>query len=154
MRGAPLLLALLLCLPALAAPATTQTRTVERLVAMPTPLGPVTALDDGHAWEVDVPADAQVFVKAEGQPGSLFYLRWGRPDAPDRPALAPSQEGGATLSPGTWRVTVDPAGGAAVRILVTFTGHYGDLDGGSPAPFTLRDVKGGNPCVLPGVCLA
>lgn len=157
MRGLPILTLVLLA--ALLAPAladtsgTTHTRTVERLVATPTPLGPVTVLDDGHVWEVDVPAGAQVFVKAKGAPGSLFYLRWHGPVSPYPPPLAaPAAEDGATLPPGVWRVTVDPAGGAAVTVAVTFAGHHGDL-GGPPASFTVRDVSGGNPCVVPGACL-
>lgn len=155
MRAAPILLALLVALPALAAPQpSSQTRTVDRLVAYPTPVGPVTLLDDGHAWEVGVPLGAQVFVHALGAPGSLFYLRSQGPGSPAMPPVAaPTQEDGATLGPGTWRVTVDPAGGAAIHVEVTFTGAYGDLDGGAPAPFTLRDLKGGSPCVAPGACL-
>jgi hypothetical protein len=111
-------------------------------------------LDDGHVWEVDVPVGAQVFVHAQGDVGSLFYLRWQGPGAPSAPLVAaPALEDGTTLGTGTWRVTVDPAGGVAVRVVVTFTGTYGDVDGGAPAPFTLRDVKGGSPCVVPGACL-
>ena len=155
MRGSPILLAVLLALPALAAETTgpTHTRAVDRLVAYPTPLGPVTVLDDGHVWEVDVPQGTQVFVHAKGAPGSLFYLRWSAADAPAPPLLAaPAAEDAATLRAGTWRVAVDPAGGAAVSVQLTFTGTYADLHG-APASFTVRDVKGGSPCVVPGACL-
>lgn len=157
MRGAPILATLLLALPLLASgaadTATTHTRTVDRVVAYPTPYGPVTLLDDGHVWEVDVPTGAQVFVHAKGAPGSLFYLRVHAAGAPSAPHVAaPTAEDGRTLPPGTWRVVADPAGGAAVKIVVTFRGHWADVDA-APAPFALHDVKGGSPCLLPGVCL-
>lgn len=159
-RGASILLVLLVAsalggiLADAESQASVQSRSVDRLVGYPTPYGPVTVLDDGHAWEVDVPLGAQVFVHAQGAPGSLFYLRWRGSDAPDPPLLAaPAPEDVATLGAGAWRVTVDPAGGVAVHVDVTFTGTYGDVTGGTPAPFTLRDLGGGSPCVVPGACL-
>lgn len=157
MRGVPVLVLLLaFALPAVAAPpASTHARTVEAPVAYPTPLGPVTALDDGHVWEVVVPNGASVHVDAEARAGSLFHLRAKAPGSSADPSLpsAPTLRDGVTLhSPGTWRVSVDPAVGAAVHVEVLFRGFFGGI-GGAPAPFEVRDVEGPNPCVVPGACL-
>lgn len=157
MRGNAILILVLLTLPALvgaAPPAATQIRTVERLVATPTPFGPLTVLADDHVWEVDVDVGRVVVVDALGSPGTLFHFRYHRAGTPEPGLEAPVPSISRPLhGPGTWRVVVDPAGGVANRIDLTFRGFVGDPDGGNPAPFALRDVKGSRPCVVAGACL-
>lgn len=157
MRGAFVVAVLVLTLVAAPAPASdgaTQTRSVRALAALPTPLGPVTALDDGHVWEVTVPTGVTVFVDATAAPGSLFHLDAHEPEKkPAWKPRAPTFRDGHTLPAGIWRVVLDPAAGAAVNVDLVFRGFVGDMAGGAPAAFGLRDIKGPNPCVVRGACL-
>lgn len=143
----------LLALPALTAETTTHAeRRVERLVATPTPLGPLRALGDEHAWRVDVPPEAVVLVEARSGANAPFTLR-AHPLGTAEPAWEPPAVAAARLlGPGSWRVAVDPAAGAAVRIDVAFRGHLVDV-GGAPASFAIHALEADQGCVVPGACL-
>lgn len=145
-----LLLLLLLASPAWSAPASHASRTVEALVALPTPAGPVTYLSDEAQWIVTVPDGVVVLVDARGN--APFHLRAAGPDGERVSTLTPALQAAALLDAGAWRVGVDPAGGALIRIDVTFDGYVSDV-GGAPAPFELRDVDDGDACVFQGTCL-
>lgn len=153
-RWSVLAIALLVSVPALAQTGTSFERHVERLVASPTPLGPLLVASDSAAWRVDVPAEAIVVVVAEGDPATPFLLRAAREGAAQDALALPTTHAGFVLSqPGAWRVTVDPLAGVAVDIRVSFRGHVAD-DGGAPAAFTLTDVDDARGCIVPGVCVA
>lgn len=133
--------------------ATRQTRVVERLVGTPSPLGPVLVLSDQTSWRVDNAGDTVVLIDAKADPPALFYLRVHRLDEPEPVVAYPGAHLSHLISaPGSWRVVVDPAGGAAVKVTVTFRGHVTDVDG-AHASFTLTDLEKAGGCVVPGVCL-
>lgn len=149
-----LAIALLVSVPALAETGTAFERHVERLVATPTPLGPLLLAADSASWRVEVPASAVVVVEAQGDAAAPFLLRASREGAAQDALALPTTHAAFLLSaPGAWVVTVDPLAGVAVDIRVTFRGHVADV-GGAPAAFTLTDVDDERRCVVPGVCLA
>lgn len=151
-----LALALMLSAPAVAAPVTSTfvERHVERLVARPTPIGPLTLGSDEASWRVSVPQHAIVVVEAVGNKTEPFILRAGRVGAAEDAMILPTTHAGFVLStPGDWRVRVDPLAGVAVDIVVTFRGHVADGDGG-PASFTLDDEPANPLCLFGSVCLA
>lgn len=126
---------------------------VDRLVATPTPAGPLTLLADDAAWRADVPAGAIVFVEAHAAPGSAFLLRCAPLGSPDTVVLPAATRQGCLLGhAGPWRVVVDPALGVATNITVTFRGAHVDIHG-IPAPFGLTLLRDGPGCVVPGACL-
>lgn len=147
------IVSLLVATSVLAAAGTHETRTLQRLVATPTPLGPATLLSDQAVWRVDVAEGTVVLVDASAGPNSPFYLRAHPLTSPEPTVGLPAFRQSFLLSPpGPWRVVVDPAAGAAVEITVTFRGSVSDVDG-APAAFTLTDLERGHGCVVPGVCL-
>lgn len=153
-RWCVVVIALVACAPALAESGTHFERHVERLVATPSPVGPVILLADDASWRLDVPTEAIVIVEAEGDAASPFLLRAAREGAAQDALTLPTSHAAFLLStPGAWIVTVDPLAGVAVDIRVTFRGQVAD-DGGAPAAFTLTDVEDRRTCVVPGVCLA
>lgn len=125
---------------------------VERLVAMPTPIGPLLVLGDAAVWRVDIPASAVVLVEAWSEETSPFYYRYERMGSAPSTFFVPSTHAGSILPPGAWRVTIDPAGGVAVDINVRFLGQTGGV-GGGPNEFTLTTIANDNPCLLATVCL-
>lgn len=153
-RWSVLAIALLVSVPALAETGTSFERHVERLVATPTPLGPLLLAGDSASWRVEVPAEAVVVVEAAGELPAPFLLRAAREGAAQDALALPATHAGFLLStPGAWVVTIDPLAGVAVDIRVTFRGHVAD-DGGAPAAFTLTDIEDARACIVPGVCLA
>lgn len=152
MRREILVVAILLAAgaPAMAATGVAFERHVERLVATPTPIGPVLVLSDRASWDVTLDAATILWVEAQAPDHSPFYLTT---DCGATFVTLPSSHDGRLCGkPGTWRVSVDPAGGAAVDITVRFRGHVGDLTG-APSPFTLTDVAADRGCVVLGACL-
>ena len=128
-------------------------RHVERLVATPTPLGPVLLAGDEAAWRVDVPAQAVVLVEASGERTEPFLLRATREGAAQSSLALPTTHAGFLLgTPGAWIVSVDPLAGVAVDIHVLFEGYVADAPG-APAGFTLTDAERSPLCVVPGACL-
>lgn len=149
-RASFVLLFLLLAAPAWAAPGSHHSRTVEALVALPTPIRPVAYLSDEAQWTVTVPEGVVVLVEARGN--APFRLSAVGPEGERIGALTPALHAATLLGAGAWRVGVDPAAGALVRIDVTFDGYVSDV-GGAPAAFELRDVDDGDACVFQGTCL-
>lgn len=119
-------------------------RRIERLVASPTPAGPLLLLSDAASWRVDVPNGALVHVEAEGSRTAPFYLRVDRMDAPPSTFPVPSSHSGYIVSAGSWRVMVDPAAGANVDITLRMS---------SAAPFTLTPIAHDRACLVASVCL-
>jgi len=141
--------ALLLCAPALAFE-----RHVERLVATPTPVGPLLLARDDAGWRVEIPPETIVFVDARGDPTTPFLLRATREGATQSSLALPTTRAGFVLAtPGAWIVNVDPLVGVAVDIEVHLRGYVTD-EGGAPATFTLTDAPTRTDCIVPGVCLA
>lgn len=150
-----LAVALLLSAPAVAAPMQGAffERHVERMVARPTPIGPVILYSDETSWKVSVPENATVLVEAKGDRTEPFVLRAGLDGAAEDSLILPTTHAGFALStPGDWRVRVDPLAGVAVDIVVTFRGHVSREDG-VPASFTLDEATPRPYCVLGSVCL-
>lgn len=154
MRGSLLIILLLgLAAPAWAGDASQFHHRVERLVASPTPAGPLTLLEDHAAWRADVPPGIVVLVEARSDGGALFALRCAPLAAPDALVLPAATRQACLLgSAGAWRVHVDPDAGAAVSVDVTFRGAFGDV-GQAPAAFSLTLLRDGPACVVPGACL-
>lgn len=161
-RQGPRVLALLLLLaPLVAASAvstTDATRLVTRTLASPTtlpaPLDAVTLLSDHAAWRVDIDPSAVVVVDARASDATPFWLRFHPWDAPTPQSPVPGARQSPTLSgavASAWRVEVDPALGADVRITVRFHGHVGDA-AGRPWPFLLTDAESSRGCAQ-GTCL-
>lgn len=142
-RITPVLLGLLLLVPLVGGTSDVVfVRHVERTLASPTPLGPLTLADDTAAWRAEIPAGVVVCVHAEAATPTPFWLRAQGGDvvlASPTPAL----QQGFLLPPGAWTVTLDPAAGAKVSIDVTFEGHYVDCVSGA-ARFSLQDLP--SPC--------
>lgn len=150
-----LAVAMLLSMPAAAVPAEGAffERHVERLVARPTPIGPITLYSDEASWSVRVPEHAVVLVEAIGNRTEPFVLRVGMEGAAEDSLILPTTHAGFALhTPGDWRVRVDPLAGVAVDIVVRFRGHVSD-DAGAPAVFTLDEAQPRLYCVLGSVCL-
>lgn len=139
------------------APAFAQTGTafdfhVERLVASPTPAGPVLLLSDAATWDLTLATPAIVWIDARATGGSLFLLTT---DCGPLGVSAPASHDVRICSrPGTWKIQVDPAAGVAVDILVRFRGYTHDV-GGAPAAFALEGTSAPDAtrCVVTGVCL-
>lgn len=130
----------------------THERVVKRVLGTPTPLGPAFVLSDETSWRADVPPGTVVFVEGSANATSPFYLRCKPLGTPDTFLALPATHQGCLLSPGSWRVAVDPAGGALVNVRVRFTGHVGEITG-IAAPFSLRNLTADGGCVIAGVCL-
>jgi hypothetical protein len=140
-------------LAALAESGTFFERRIERLVASPTPIGPLLLGSDRAAWRVDVPESAVVLIEARGTGGAPFLFRAERMDEPGSSVLFPTTHAGFLLSePGAWRVAIDPLAGVRVDIRITFRGMTGGT-GGGPASFTLTDLQLDRGCLFAGVCL-
>ena len=156
-RAFVLLALALLAAPALVADGPSETgvrfdKRIERLVATPTPFGPLLALGDAAVWRVDVPSSAVVLVEAWGNDTAPFHFRFERTGSAPSTFFVPTTHAGAILTSGSWRVTVDPAAGVAVDIHVSFRGQAGGAGGGA-TPFTLTQIANDNPCLFPSVCL-
>lgn len=151
-----LIVLVLVSMPAVAEPisASYVERHVERLVARPSPVGPVRIASDEASWRVSVPSHAVVLVEAQGAADEPFVLRAGPAGSGSMDALVlPTTHAGFLLStPGDWRVRVDPVAGVAVDILVTFEGRVADVDGARTA-FTLDEEATSPLCVVAEVCL-
>lgn len=146
----------LLATPALATSGETGTvfeRTIERIVATPTPAGPFVLASDARAWRVDVAEGRVVYVEAHGTESAPFYLH-AEPMGQARAMFVPPASHAAYIlgGPDPWRITVDPAVGADVRIKVRFVGVSSDVRG-SPAAFTLTPIANDQGCIVPTVCL-
>lgn len=141
-------------LHALAETGTSFERRIERLVASPTPAGPLLLMSDRASWRVDVPPSAVVVVEARGSDSAPFSFRAERVDAPSGSMVAyPTTHAGFLLSePGAWRVSVDPLVGVKVDVRISFRGMTGGT-GGGPASFTLTDLEVDKGCLFRGVCL-
>lgn len=125
-----------------------QSRTVERLLANPLPF-----LDDAVSWRVEVPPGVVVCVSAAERGAASFWLRASGEDGPVIASPTPGLAQGLYLAAGTWTVTLDPAAGAAVDVLVEFAGYFGDC-GKGPADFELVDLPAPPPCATEaGACL-
>lgn len=151
-----LALAVMMSAPAVAAPvtATFVERHVERVVARPTPIGPITLGSDEASWRVSVPTHAIVVVEAIGNRTEPFVMRAARVGAAEDAMILPTTHAAFVLStPGDWRVRVDPLAGIAVDIVVTFRGHVAD-GAGAPTSFTLTDEPADPLCIVGSVCLA
>lgn len=148
-------LALLAAAPlhALAETGTAFERRIERLVATPTPIGPLLLFSDRAAWRVDVPPSAVVLVEARGSDSAPFSFRAERLDEAGSAIAYPTTHAGFLLSEsGAWRVAVDPLVGVKVDIRISFRGMTGGTSGG-PAAFTLTDLEVDDGCLFRGVCL-
>lgn len=152
---AAFLLLIVLAAPTLAAPETGSAfeRSIERLVATPTPVGPLLLGSDQSTWRVDVPLGAIVTVEANGTPTAPFYLRARTMGAAESSFALPTSHAGFFLAgPESWQVSVDPVAGVAVDITIRFRGHVGDATG-APALFTLTPITIERGCLFPSVCL-
>jgi hypothetical protein len=129
------------------------TRHLDRLVASPTPLGPLVMLGDEGAWRVEVPEGVVVCVNAREDGAAPFTLRATHGDstlASPVPSLAQS----LTLpGPAAWELRADPAFGADVHVTVDLRGAYVEC-GNQAAAFTLTDLPASPPCATEvGACL-
>ena len=150
-RGEPLLVVVLLLAvasaPALAETGTAFDRHIERMFALPTPVGPFLLMSDRAAWRVDVPTSAIVSVEAEGSASAPFIFRVERLDEAGSSLVVPTTHAGYVMSePGAWRVSVDPVAGVEVDITIRFRSANG-------ASFTLTDLELDRGCLFPAVCL-
>lgn len=153
MRSQPAALAAFLVLVVLApvgvhaASGTAFDRHIERLVASPTPVGPLLLASDRAAWLVEVPGSAIVSVEAEGTTSAPFLFRAERVGERGSSFVLPTTHAGFLLSEaGAWRVSVDPLAGVQVDITVKFRSQTG-------ASFTLTDLELDRGCLFPAVCL-
>lgn len=130
-----------------------QQRDVSRLIATPTPLGPLDAWSDVWSWRVDVPSSAVVVVEAFSGQTSAFELRFHRAGDTQTSVSTPAMHQSIQLTNGAWIVDLDPTLGANVNIHVRFDGHVGDANG-ARTPFTLTDLGSAGACFMPSqVCL-
>lgn len=157
-RKAPRAIAILLSVLALAPVALSDAgalheRRIDRIVATPTPLGPVLAGSDEARYLLDIPESVVVEVRAEGPAHALFYLSHHRADRATRDlALPASYQTILVPGPGQWIVRVDPAGGADFHARLVFRGYVSDV-GGAPGAFDLVDAGRDGACVVAGTCL-
>lgn len=151
-----LALSLLLLAPALHAASSTAAfheRRIDRLIATPTPAGPILLGSDEVRYRLDVPAHATVLVRADGTNTSFFHASFHRVGTATPDITFPTRHATFELpGPASWLVRIDPAGGGAFHARITFEGFVADV-GGAPATFTLTDAGDDRACVVPGVCL-
>lgn len=154
--GIALVLSLLAVAPALEAGTTTSAfheRRVDRLVATPTPVGPVLVAGDASRWLLDLPAETVVRVVATGGAAALFHLTWHlEGEAPPDVSFPARHQSFEVSGPARWIVRLDPAGGAGFHARITFEGFVSEA-GGAPSAFALTDLGHDGACVVPGVCL-
>jgi hypothetical protein len=125
---------------------------VERLVATPTPVGPVLLASDAAVWNITLSDPTIVWMDVRSDPTSPFLLTM---TCGDFAVTAPTSHDVRTCSrSGSWQVQVDPVAGVAVDIVVRFRGYASDVGGGA-SPFFIQTVANPDPtrCVVTGVCL-
>ncbi|HUR69868.1 MAG TPA: hypothetical protein VM370_11540 [Candidatus Thermoplasmatota archaeon] len=122
---------------------------VERLIASPTPAGPLILLNDEASWVITIPEPTEVLVEAQSAADEPFYLTT---DCRASVIVLPTSHDAVLCHPGVRRLQVDPAAGVDVDIIVRFRGHVVDLPGAS-SEFELVDRPASASCVVPGVCL-
>lgn len=148
-----LTLSSLLVAPVFGETAAVQERHVQRLVASPTPAGPLTILSDDASWRIEIPAATVVRVDAQANARGQFYLSYHRENQAEPDLTFPASRQLALLpGPGAWIVRIDPAAGAAFDARVLFEGFVGDVDG-ARSPFTLVDLPRERSCPIAGACL-
>lgn len=146
-------LSLLLLGPVAAVSDSFHERRVDRVVATPTPAGPIVLASDEVRWRVDVPAHATALVRAEGAAASWFHATFHLEGRSPPDARFPARAHAFELpGPAAWIVRVDPAAGADFHARVTFQGFVSQV-GGAPAAIGVEDAGNDRGCVTPGVCL-
>lgn len=138
-------------LPAVAPSTTAIDFHIQRLVATPTPVGPLLVASDAVTWDLTLSDPTLVSIEVLSGQASPFILTT---TCGATVISTPSSHDGRICSrPGTWQVQVDPVAGVAVDITVRFRGHVIDI-GGAASSFVITQTSGDDRgCVVPGVCL-